>query len=262
MITELRITDLGVINAAVLALHPGLTVVTGETGAGKTMIVTSIDLLLGGRADSKAVRHGARRAVVEGRFTALSPETVRRVQEAGGELDDNAADRDLVDHHLAEVGVELLVARQITPSGRTRAFVGGAQVPVALSAELVGDLVTVHGQSEQVRLAGRDQQRELLDRFAGTSHQMTLADYRSCYHEHRSAVAELGRLRTQAQERAREMDLLRFGLDEITGVAPQPGEDLSLAEEARRLQAGDDLRHEAGVMIEAIAGSDDEAGGA
>ena len=158
MITELRITDLGVINDAVLALHPGLTVVTGETGAGKTMIVTSIDLLLGGRGDPKAVRTGARRAVVEGRFAQVSADTVRRVEDAGGVLDDDGPD---------EPGPELLVARQITPSGRTRAFVGGAQVPVGRIEELVGDLVTVHGQSEQIRLAGRDRQRDLLDRFAG-----------------------------------------------------------------------------------------------
>ena len=253
MITELRITGLGVIDDAVLALHPGLTVVTGETGAGKTMIVTSIDLLLGGRADPKAVRSGARRAVVEGRFAGMSTETERRVQEAGGELDEQGTD---------EQGPELLVARQIATSGRTRAFVGGAQVPVGLSAELVGDLVTVHGQSEQVRLAGRDRQRELLDRFAGTAQQARLTAYRTCYDELRTARAELDRLRAEAQERAREIELLRFGLDEIERVAPQPGEDVALAEEAHRLQASDDLRADAGTAIEALAGSDDEAGGA
>jgi DNA repair protein RecN (Recombination protein N) len=252
MITELRITDLGVINDAVLALHPGLTVVTGETGAGKTMIVTSIDLLLGGRGDPKAVRTGARRAVVEGRFAEVSADTVRRVQDAGGELDDGPD----------ELGPELLVARQITASGRTRAFVGGAQVPVGRIEELVGDLVTVHGQSEQVRLAGRDRQRELLDRSAGPEQQARLTSYRDCYDELRVAIAERDRLRAEAQERAREIDLLRFGLEEIGRVAPQPGEDVALAAEAHRLQASDDLRSHAGAAIEAIAGSDDEAGGA
>ena len=249
MITELRITDLGVISDAVLALHPGLTVVTGETGAGKTMIVTSIDLLLGGRADPKAVRSGARRAVVEGRFAEVSADTVHRVEGAGGELD-------------GDVDAELLVARQITPSGRTRAFVGGAQVPIGRMEELIGDLVTVHGQSEQVRLAGRDRQRELLDRFAGSQQQERLVSYRACYDEVRAAQAELDRLRTEAQQRAREIDLLRFGLDEIERVAPQPGEDVALAEEAQRLQASDDLRADAATAIEALAGSDDEAGGA
>lgn len=255
MITELRITDLGVISDAVLALHPGLTVVTGETGAGKTMIVTSIDLLLGGRADPKAVRTGARRAVVEGRFSQISADTVRRVEEAGGELD-------VVDEADEAADTELLVARQITPGGRTRAFVGGAQVPIGRIEDLVGDLVTVHGQSEQVRLAGRDRQRELLDRFAGSTQQQRLQTYRSCYDELRAARGELDRLRTEAQQRAREIDLLRFGLDEIERVAPQPGEDVALAEEAQRLQVSDDLRADAATAIEALAGSDDEAGGA
>ena len=253
MITELRITDLGVINDAVLALHPGLTVVTGETGAGKTMIVTSIDLLLGGRGDPKAVRSGARRAVVEGRFAQISADTVRRVQEAGGELDDDGPD---------EHGPELLVGRQVTPSGRTRAFVGGAQVPVGRIDELIGDLVTVHGQSEQIRLAGRDRQRELLDRFAGDEQHQRLVRYRHCYDEHRAARSERERLQAEAQERAREIDVLRFGRDEIARVQPQPGEDVALAAEALRLQTSGDLRAEANTAIEAIAGSDDEAGGA
>ncbi len=253
MITELRITDLGVINDAVLALHPGLTVVTGETGAGKTMIVTSIDLLLGGRGDPKAVRSGARRAVVEGRFAEVSPDTVRRVQEAGGELDEDGTD---------EHGPELLVGRQITPSGRTRAFVGGAQVPVGRIEELIGDLVTVHGQSEQIRLAGRDRQRELLDRFAGDEQHRRLVRYRHSYDEHRAARSERERLEGEAQERAREIDVLRFGRDEIARVQPQPGEDVALAAEAQRLQTSGDLRADANTAIEAIAGSDDEAGGA
>lgn len=253
MITELRITDLGVINDAVLALHPGLTVVTGETGAGKTMIVTSIDLLLGGRGDPKAVRSGARRAVVEGRFAHVSADTVRRVQEAGGELDEEGTD---------EHGPELLVGRQVTPSGRTRAFVGGAQVPVGRIEELIGDLVTVHGQSEQIRLAGRDRQRELLDRFAGDEQHQRLSRYRRCYDEHRVARATRQRLQAEAQERAREIDVLRFGRDEIERAAPQPGEDVALAAEAQRLQTSGDLRAEANAAIEAIAGTDDEAGGA
>ena len=253
MITELRITDLGVINDAVLALHPGLTVVTGETGAGKTMIVTSIDLLLGGRGDPKAVRTGARRAVVEGRFAQVSADPVRRGEDAGGVLDDDGPD---------EPGPELLVARQITPSGRTRAFVGGAQVPVGRIEELVGDLVTVHGQSEQVRLAGRDRQRDLLDRSAGPEQQVRLVSYRDCYDELRTAVTERDRLHAEAQERAREIDVLRFGLDEIGRVDPRPGEDVTLAAEAQRLQASGDLRVDANAAIEAIAGTDDEAGGA
>ena len=155
------------------------------------------------------------------------------------------------------------MARQITPSGRTRAFVGGAQVPVGRIDELVGDLVTVHGQSEQIRLAGRDRQRDLLDRSAGAEQQARLdALPGAATTSSGLAVTERDRLQAEALERAREIDVLRFGLEEIERVGPQPGEDVALRAEAHRLQASDDLRIAAGAAIEAIAGSDDEAGGA
>jgi DNA repair protein RecN (Recombination protein N) len=137
MITELRIADLGVINDATLSLHPGLTVVTGETGAGKTMIVTGLGLLLGGRADPRSVRRGSQRARVEGRFKIEDAELVRRVSEAGGELDDD----------------ELIVARHVTTAGRSRAYVGGAQLPASFCAELTATLVHIHGPSHRGRPA-------------------------------------------------------------------------------------------------------------
>lgn len=138
MLSELRITDLGVINEATLDLDAGLTVVTGETGAGKTMIVSSIGLLLGGRTDAGAVRSGAERARVEGvfRLSDAGQALIEPVTEAGGSIEDG----------------ELLVARHVTAAGRSRAYLGGAQVPAALCAEIAGELVAVHGQSEQVRL--------------------------------------------------------------------------------------------------------------
>lgn len=246
MIDELRITDLGVINEATLALHPGFTVVTGETGAGKTMIVTGMGLLLGGRADPKAVRSGADRARVEGRFSRVEPGLVERVNEAGGELDDD----------------ELLVARHLTKAGRSRAYLGGAQVPAAVCAGVAEELITIHGQSEQIRLGTPDRQREILDRFAGTSLAEPLDDYRVRYAERKAAMAELARLQSEAQTRAREIDLLRFGLEEIEKVAPEPGEDVALAAEALRLQSADDLRLSAQDALVALAGADDESGGA
>jgi DNA repair protein RecN (Recombination protein N) len=235
-----------VISEATLALHPGLTVVTGETGAGKTMIVTGMGLLLGGRADAKAVRSGAERALVEGRFSGLAEPLVARVVDAGGQLD---AD-------------ELLVARHLTKTGRPRAFVGGAQVPAAVCARIAEDLITIHGQSEQVRLTSPERQREILDRYAGTALAETLERYRTLYAQRREGVAELDRLRSQALARAREMDLLRFGLEEIEQVAPLPGEDVALASEAQRLQSVDDLRLSGQQAMVALAGADDESGGA
>lgn len=246
MIDELRITDLGVINEATLALDPGFTVVTGETGAGKTMIVTGIGLLLGERADPRSVRSGAERARVEGSFVLPDGALADQVAEAGGAVEDG----------------ELLVARHLTAAGRSRAYLGGAQVPLTACADLTSQLITIHGQSEQVRLAGAERQREILDRSAGPEHATLLALYRERFAERRAAVAELTRLREAARDRAREIDLLTFGLTEIERVAPEPGEDVALAAEADRLQSADDLRLAATTAIAALAGSDDEAGGA
>jgi DNA repair protein RecN (Recombination protein N) len=246
MITELRIADLGVISEAAVEPHPGLTVVTGETGAGKTMIVTGLGLLLGARADPSAVRRGSERARVEGRFSCSDPAVATAVTEAGGELEDG----------------ELLVARQVTAAGRSRAFLGGAQVPAPICARVIETLIAIHGQSEQVRLRSADRQRELLDRFAGESVADPLERYRQAWAERRSASTELDRLQAEAQRRAREIDLLRFGLSEIEAVAPEPGEDVRLAAEATRLQSADDLRLVAEQALVAVAGAEDEAGGA
>jgi len=247
VIAELRITDLGVISDAAMSFDPGLTVVTGETGAGKTMIITGLGLLLGWRADPKLVRSGAERARIEGRFVAASSEVVDRTLAAGGELDADG---------------ELLVARHLTASGRSRAFLGGASVPAGLCTDVTADLVTIHGQSEQLRLAEPDRQRRVLDRFAGPAVSDPLDAYGRLWAELQAARSELARLRAEAQSRAREIDLLRFGLDEIEKIAPEADEDLALAAEAHRLQAADDLRAAAQSAVLALAGSDDEAGGA
>jgi len=246
MITELRIADLGVINDATISLHPGLTVVTGETGAGKTMIISGLGLLLGGRADPRSVRRGSERARVEGRFKIENPEQLQQVNDAGGELDDD----------------ELIVARHLTSAGRSRAYLGGAQVPASVCAEMTATLVRIHGQAEQERLTGADRQRQLLDRFAGAPALEPLARYSVLWAEDHAVRAELGQLRTESQRRAREIDLLRFGLDEIERIAPAPGEDVALAAETVRLQSADDLRDSAQAAVHALAGPDDEAGGA
>jgi DNA repair protein RecN (Recombination protein N) len=246
MITELRIADLGVINDATISLHPGLTVVTGETGAGKTMIVTGLGLLLGGRTDPRSVRRGSERARVEGRFKIDNAELLQQVVEAGGELDDD----------------ELIVARHVTAAGRSRAYLGGAQVPANVCAELTATVVKIHGQAEQERLTEADRQRQLLDRFAGAAVLEPLDRYSVLWAEERAARAELAQLRNEAQSRAREIDLLKFGLEEIERIGPAPGEDIALAAEAVRLQSADDLRDSAQSAVLALAGAEDEAGGA
>jgi len=246
MITELRIADLGVIKDATIGLHPGLTVVTGETGAGKTMVVSGLGLLLGGRADPRSVRGGSERARVEGRFKIENPELLQRASQAGGELDDD----------------ELIVARHVTAAGRSRAYLGGAQLPAGVCAELTAELVRIYGQSEQERLTEAGRQLQLLDRFAGAAVLGPLSRYSDLWSEDRAARVQLAQLRAEAQSRAREIDLLRFGLEEIERVGPTPAEDVALAAEALRLQSADDLRDSAHSAVQALAGPEDEAGGA
>jgi DNA repair protein RecN (Recombination protein N) len=246
MITELRIADLGVIKDATIGLHPGLTVVTGETGAGKTMVVSGLGLLLGGRADPRSVRGGSERARVEGRFKIENPELLQRASQAGGELDDD----------------ELIVARHVTAAGRSRAYLGGAQVPAGVCAELTAELVRIYGQSEQERLTESGRQLQLLDRFAGAAVLEPLSRYSDLWSEDRAARAQLAQLRAEARSRAREIDLLRFGLEEIERIGPGPAEDVTLAAEALRLQSADDLRDSAHSAVQALAGPEDEAGGA
>ena len=243
MLEELRITGLGVIEAATLELGPGLTVITGETGAGKTMVVTALGLLLGGRADSGAVRSGSRAARVEGSLRVSSlPGVAAAVDAAGGEVE----------------GDHVLLARNVSAEGRSRAFVGGASVPVSQLASVAEPLVAVHGQADQHRLLQPRAQREALDAFGGATITPLLADYRRLHAELLDTERELTETVVSARERAREADLLRFGLGEIEAVAPEAGEDATLAEEEQRLGHADSLRT-AAESARAALSSDDGA---
>lgn len=238
MLEEIRIGSLGVIERSTLELGPGLTVITGETGAGKTMIVTALGLLLGGRADTGAVRTGAKTARVEG---------VVRV----GELAGFAAAVDAVGGEVEDDRVVL--ARNVSAEGRSRAFVGGASVPVSVLADLAEPLVAVHGQSDQHRLLRARAQREALDRFGGKRLAGLLASYAELYRRLEVTERELDEVVASARERAQEADLLRFGLGEIEAVAPEPGEDAALAAEESRLGYSDTLRTAAEQAREALS---------
>ncbi|MFE4613106.1 DNA repair protein RecN [Streptomyces niveus] len=239
----MRIRSLGVIDDAVVELSPGFTAVTGETGAGKTMVVTSLGLLLGGRADAALVRIGAKAAVVEGRLTmAADAPAARRAEEAGAELDDGA----------------LLISRTVSAEGRSRAHIGGRSVPVGVLAELADDLVAVHGQTDQQGLLRPARQRQALDRYAGDAVATPLATYTDAYRRLRAVATELAELTTRARERAQEADLLRFGLNEIAAVEPRPGEDTELAAEAERLGHAEALASAASVAHAALAGNPED----
>lgn len=239
VLEEMRIRSLGVIDDAVVELSPGFTAVTGETGAGKTMVVTSLGLLLGGRADPALVRIGAKAAVVEGRIVMRpdAPAAVR-AEEAGAELDDGA----------------LLISRTVSAEGRSRAHVGGRSVPVGLLGELADDLVAVHGQTDQQGLLRPARQRQALDRYAGDAVAVPLEKYGAAYRRLRAVAVELDEITTRARERAQEADLLRFGLDEIAAVEPLAGEDAELAAEAERLGHAESLASAAQIAHAALAG--------
>ncbi len=239
VLEEMRIRGLGVIDDAVLELAPGLTVVTGETGAGKTMVVQGLSLLFGGRGDAGRVRPGEARAVVEGRLVLPADHpAVARAVDAGGELDDGA----------------LLLSRSVAADGRSRAHVGGRGVPVGVLGELAESLLAVHGQSDQQRLLQPARQRDALDRFGGLGEARTaVADAFAAW---RATSAELARLTAEAQERRREAELLRAGLSEVEQAAPQPGEDDLLRAEVRRLDAADELRAAAATASEALTGTE------
>ena len=241
MLEEVRITALGVIDDAVLELSPGFTVVTGETGAGKTMVVTGLGLMFGGRADPARVRPGADRATVEGRLR-VDPEgrVAEQVAEAGGELDDD--------------GATLLLSRSVSAEGRSRAYAGGHSVPVSLLTYLADDLVAVHGQADQQQLLRAGRQREALDRFGGPPLAAAAADYLRVYQRHRAVSTELAELTSLARQRAQEADDLRRGLAEIERLEPVEGEDAELRTEEDRLANADALHSAATIAHDALLG--------
>jgi DNA repair protein RecN (Recombination protein N) len=239
VLEEVRIRGLGVIAEAVLPLGRGLTVVTGETGAGKTMVVTGLLMLFGARTDSARVRTGESQASVDGRLdVAPDSPAAARVVEAGGDLDD---------------GRGLVLRRVLNSGGRSRAYVGGAAAPVAVLGELAESLLAVHGQSDQVRLTRPAEQRQALDRFAGVSTE----EYGQAYGRWREACAALDERTSRMGELQREADLLAHGIAEIEAAAPQAGEDLELAALAGRLAHGDALRFAAQTAHDALVGSAD-----
>jgi DNA repair protein RecN (Recombination protein N) len=243
VLEQIRIRGLGVIDDAELELGPGFTAVTGETGAGKTMVLTGLGLLMGGRADAGAVRSGADRAVVEGRVRVdPAGPAAKRAAEAGAELDDG----------------DLVLSRAVSAEGRSRAHLGGRSVPVGVLADLADDLVAVHGQGDQRRLLGPTRQREALDRFAGAAVAEPLSAYADRYERLRTVQAELDEVTARTRERLQEADLLRHGLAEIAQIEPEPGEDVTLGAEEQRLAHSDGLRR-AAVSAHACLTADDAA---
>ncbi|MEO3813636.1 DNA repair protein RecN [Sphaerisporangium sp. B11E5] len=238
-VDEVRIKGLGVIDEAVLELSSGLTVVTGETGAGKTMVVTGLGLLFGGRADPARVRPGAERAMVEGTLV-VEPlgKVAQQVFDLGGDIDED----------------RLIIARSVSGEGRSRAWLGGRSVPVGTLTYLAEDLVAVHGQMDQQRLLQPGRQRAALDRYAGEELVKPMRAYTQAYRRHKEIGETLTELTARARERAQEADSLRFALEEIEKAAPKPGEEIELKQEEERLAHADALKTAAVTAHAALLG--------
>ncbi|WP_338891886.1 DNA repair protein RecN [Rhodococcus sovatensis] len=251
MLEEIRIDSLGVISSASAQFHEGLTVLTGETGAGKTMVVTSLHLLSGARADAGRVRLGADRAVVEGRFSTETA-SAQVIDEVEKVLESAGAQRDEDD--------SIIALRTVNADGRSRAHLGGRSVPAAILSGFTDSLLTVHGQNDQLRLLRADRQLDALDRFAGDSVSTPLKKYRAARAEWLAARTELIDRTERSRELAQEADRLQFGLQEIDAVAPQPGEDVAIVDDVRRLGDLDSLRESAEGAGAALVGAVDDTG--
>jgi DNA repair protein RecN (Recombination protein N) len=248
VIEEMRMQGLGVIDDAVLPLGAGFTAITGETGAGKTMVVTGLGLLLGQRADSGAVRAGASQASVSGVWIVPEAGPVADiVADAGGDLEPAGAGR-----------AELYVSRTLSAEGRSRASVGGRAAPAGVLAALAEELVVVHGQSEQLRLRSAAAQREALDRFGGAEIAEALAAYSASFDRWRQLDAEIAEISGNRDRRSEEAARLREALALIEATAPEPGEDHELAERAERLANSEELRLAASLAHGALANEEGE----
>ncbi|MBO9626001.1 MAG: DNA repair protein RecN [Microbacterium sp.] len=248
MIEEMRMQGLGVIADAVLPLGPGFTAITGETGAGKTMVVTGLGLLLGQRADSGAVRAGAAQASVAGVW--IVPETgavADIVTDAGGELEPAGSG-----------AAELYVSRTLSAEGRSRASVGGRAAPAGVLSSLAEELVVVHGQSEQLRLKSAAAQRDALDRFGGAPIATALQAYAESYARWRELDTEIADITQNRDRRQEEAARLREALALIEATAPEPGEDRELTVRAERLANAEELRLAASIAHGALSNEEGE----
>lgn len=244
MLEELSLRGIGVIEDARLCFGPGLSAITGETGAGKTMVLTGLGLLMGQRADVALVRRGATSAEVDGVLSARDPAPLAEFAAgAGGQLDDDDA---------------LLVGRSVPAQGRARAFLGGRPVPTGTLAALAERYITVHGQGDAHRLRSAAQQRAALDEFARAGE--LLDRYRAAWEDLQRSSAELGHWEETAARVEFERRQLETGLAAIDAVSPRSGEDDDLRLEAERLTNVEDLRAAVETARQSLGGTLTEPG--
>jgi DNA repair protein RecN (Recombination protein N) len=255
VIEHLSISDLGVIERAELELAPGFNVVTGETGAGKTMVVTAFSLLLGARADATTVRSGASKAAVDAEISVHRDHPAHaKAQEAGVLMDEPGETPDSA--HGTGSAEPILLGRAVSSKGRSRATLSGRAVPVSLLGGVGSELVTLHGQSDQLRLKTAAAQRAALDSYAGPAGKQLLAQYQESFEAFKRQKAELDDITANELERRREAEQLQRALETIDNVDPQPGEDEKLKAESMRLDNLESLRDAARSAQAALSGGD------
>lgn len=247
MLRELRIENLLLIERAELQLGPGLNVLTGETGAGKTVLAHSLDLLMGGKAKKGIVRPGAEEAWVEGVFDL--PDEWREDPDLAEILD-----------RLPSGSEDLVLGRRVSAGGRTSAFVGG-RAGTAQDLQLLTErLLAFYGQHEHRRLTIASAQLAMVDGSGGAEQASRLAGYRTVWSEHQRATRELDELLSRDQARERDLDLHRFELEEIDAAAPKAGEKDELEPERERLRHAEGLRIAANVAAAVLKGDENGEG--
>jgi DNA repair protein RecN (Recombination protein N) len=249
VLRELRIENLLLIERAELRLGEGLNAITGETGAGKTVLAHSLDLLMGGKAKANVVRPGAREAWVEGVFDMPQ-----------GMLDE--PDLAELAERLPESAEEIVLGRRVSAGGRTSAFVAGRAATAAELKLLGGRLLAFYGQHEHRKLTIASAQQEILDGFAGAEHLELRDSYREAHRQCGLLATELAELREREGSRERDLDLYRYELAEIEEVAPDPQERAELTAERERLRYAEGLREAAGGAHAGLAGAEEDGGGA
>lgn len=247
MIDQLTIKNLGVIPQAELSFSPGFTALTGETGAGKTMVLSSIGLLLGKKADSTLVRYGEKELAVEGIFvTDSSSQAATLLTEAGGLVEDG----------------EIILARTVPARGRSRCHGGGRTIPSGVLSQIGSELVTIHGQAEQLRLRSGARQLALLDSFGGPAHQELVTEFRATYTSWRDLQTQLEDWENQRQAREIEVSRLKEGVELQEKLQPEPGEEDDLLRKIERLGNVEDLREAAQAAYNYLGGDGSDSAGA
>jgi len=247
VLRELRIENLLLIERAELRLGEGLNAITGETGAGKTVLAHSLDLLMGGKARPQIVRPGAEEAWVEGVFDL--PASLLGEPEMA-----EIAER------LPEGAEEVVLGRRVSANGRTSAFVAGRAASASDLKLLGGRLLAFFGQHEHRKLTISSAQMEVLDGFAGVKHLKLRTEFREAHRECLRLAAELAELRERDGSRERDLDLLRFELAEIEEIGPDQAEETELVAERERLRHAEGLREAAGSAREAAIGAEEDGG--